>query len=268
MLTMNKMTNCMALMTTLLIYLTQIQVTQTAKQNCELLKNKDNMFYLSCSNKKGEGYEKRTSIRRAKDKKPRRGPQGERGPPGLPGEDGNEGKRGPEGPMGPIGPTGVPGPRGHKGKPGPKGQRGDGGPMGAQGTPGVPGNCLRSAPKYSNKAEEYYHCLPGPQGPQGIKGDTGSKGDSGVTGLKGNPGEKGPQGPRGRRGPVGMPGLPGTAARIECYDQYTEWVSQYNLSEAKSIDGFFCPKGQFLQGFKRERDALQERYHYVCCGLA
>ena len=146
--------------------------------------------------------------------------------------------------------------------------QGEGGPIGAQGKPGIPGNCLKSPPKYSAKANEYYHCLPGPEGPQGTKGYTGPKGESGVPGLRGHKGVAGPVGPRGRRGPVGMPGLPGTTTRIECMDKYTEWVSQYNLSEAKSVDGFFCPKGQFLQGFKRERGGShQERYHYVCCGL-
>jgi len=140
--------------------------------------------------------------------------------------------------------------------------------MGAQGKPGMPGNCLKESPEYSHKTKEYYHCLPGPQGPQGLNGNTGPKGDEGAKGPKGEPGYPGSEGSRGRRGPVGMPGLPGTAARIECQDEYTDWVSQYNSIEAKSIDGFFCPKGQFLQGFKRERDGLKERYHYVCCGLA
>ena len=140
--------------------------------------------------------------------------------------------------------------------------------MGSQGKPGIPGNCLKSAPKFSATAKEHYHCLPGPEGPQGIKGNTGPQGESGVPGLQGSPGSPGSEGPRGRRGPVGMPGLPGTVARIECVDQYTNWVSQYNLSKEKAVDGFFCPKGQFLQGFKRERGgAHQERYHYVCCGL-
>ena len=146
--------------------------------------------------------------------------------------------------------------------------KGDSGPMGAQGKPGIPGNCLKTKPKYSAKAKEYYHCLPGPEGPQGTKGDDGPPGESGAPGQRGSPGATGSQGPRGRRGPVGMPGLPGTNAIIKCKDQYTEWVSQYNPSEAKSVDGFFCPEGHFLQGFKREQGgSLKERYHYICCGL-
>lgn len=140
--------------------------------------------------------------------------------------------------------------------------------MGSQGKPGLPGNCLRNSPKYSAELNKYYQCLPGPEGAQGTKGDRGPPGFPGVSGESGPKGDKGDEGPRGRRGPVGMPGLPGTAGSVTCESHYTEWISRYSEIEGNSIDGFFCPNGQFLQGFKREREGLKERYHFICCRIA
>lgn len=247
----------------LVTIITQLQLTST--NPCQLKRSHEGKYVLSCSQSFPEtsGSERSSSIPiRKKDKKHKRGPPGRPGPPGAPGLDGKDGIQGPEGPIGPTGPTGVPGPRGHKGRHGPKGARGDSGPVGPQGKPGIPGNCLKTPPKFNKQTEESYHCLAGPQGPQGAVGHTGPKGEDGKPGHKGKTGEQGPPGPRGRRGPVGMPGLPGTVSKFDCNHHYTEFSG---LSQP--TDGFFCPTGQFLNGFQRQTNGLQERYRYVCCQI-
>lgn len=255
------------------------------KKACRV-KVKDKRYVLVCNEDFRKGTSERSVITRnsRKDRKSKRGPPGPVGPQGPPGRDGDDGKVGETGPLGPIGPAGVPGRRGPMGPQGDKGDKGTQGPQGAQGPAGLPGNCI-VRPKSDGKpvpsgkvtqkepitttdsSKTLYHCLSGPIGPQGKVGEMGPPGVKGDMGPEGRQGPRGHKGDQGRRGPVGMPGIPGTVGRVTCDTFHTDWQGNFSHLDSKAFDGFFCPTGQFLQGFKIEKDGIKERYNYVCCKI-